>query len=65
MNTYYFRNRIEDIKEKTTREQALEWWHRLPNQPEIADKYYLGHITIQQHEIEDIYLKEVDSNLKL
>nr|WP_298659961.1 hypothetical protein [uncultured Flavobacterium sp.] len=41
------------------RQRALLWWKSLGDDiGEIADKYYRGCETIQEHQIEEIYHKE-------
>jgi len=41
------------------RQRALQWWKELGDDiGEMADKYNRGCETIQEHQIEEIYLKE-------
>lgn len=49
---------------KSNRELALEWWSKVPNKPEIADKYGLGYITIQEWQIEEIWENELQETEK-
>lgn len=47
----------------SVRQKALDWWKSLGlSIGEIADKYHKGCETIQEHQIEEIYLKEVGNN---
>ena len=44
----------------SVRQRALTWWKELGDDiGEIADKYNRGCETIQSHQVEEIYLKEV------
>jgi hypothetical protein len=45
---------------QNVRQRALDWWeYQGVRQGEIADKYNRGCEIIQQHQIEEIYIKEV------
>ena len=51
---------IEQCNLPVVRQRALDWWkYQGVRQGEIADKYNRGCETIQQHQIEEIYIKEV------
>jgi len=50
----------EQCATQNVRQRALDWWkYQGVRQGEIADKYNRGCETIQQHQIEEIYIKEV------
>ena len=45
---------------QNVRQRALKWWKELGDDiGKMADKYNRGCETIQQHQIEEIYIKEV------
>ena len=54
-------SQFKKLKEnKIVKDLAIEWWNSLGDKTgEIADKYHKGCETIQNHQILEIYFKEI------
>ena len=60
MNTGKANKKNGNLPIFSVRQRALNWWKELGDDiGEMADKYNKGCETIQEYQIEEIYLKEV------